>query len=771
VTSEPGVRERSTSKVLAAVAAVLLFSSRGLGQAAPESGPPAPESAHEDVSVIAPTPLDGTPVDAQHFPGNIRHLSGRAIAPGSDAIDAMDRSLGGVQLSNPQGGLLEPDVFFRGFAASPLLGTPQGISVYQDGVRLNEGFGDAVHWELLPAGAISEIDVLPGSDPLFGLNSLGGAVSIHTKTGFSDPGAAATLSGGSYGARRIDLAAGDHGRTFGWFVAGEGIEEDGWRQASPARIGRLFADGSWRGTAAAMDLTAEIASSRISGNGTVPQTLLSSDRSAVFTTPDSSRTRDALLAWRGRTPLSENTTLSGNLSVRWIRPESSNGDATPYFPCSAPSDAARLCREVGDAEVRVQDQQGRDVFATGLDAAVNRASSRETASAATIQVESQSSLFGRTHRFVLGAAWEDSRARYASSTELATFDAGRAAVGSGLVSADSIVRLDAFRRDLGVFFSDALTLSRRLTLVVGGRYDRSSISLDDRLGTELDGSHVLSRFNPTAGVTAEFAPGHVAFANFSEAFRAPTPVELTCADPADPCRIPSDFVSDPALAGVVARTIETGARGTERFGSWTVSFFRTTTRHDILFVSDGIARGQGHFESVGETRRQGVEVSLSGKIARRWSWSFDFTWLDATFQSSFTENSPDHPDAVDGAIAVRAGDRLPGVPKQELKAGIEGRLLAGWIAGVDVNVLSSQFLRGDEANLLAPLSPRFGVALRTEYAFSRFSLFAAVSNVLDRRDATFGQVGNAQPILNTDDPRFVSPSAPRRVQAGVKIRL
>jgi outer membrane receptor protein involved in Fe transport len=167
-----------------------------------------PPRQKEEVRVVAPTPVDGMPIDTMHFPGNIQRIEVEAGGRAAEATEPLARSLGSVHLSGPQGNALEPDVFYRGFEASSLLGTPQGVSVYQDGVRLNETFGDTVHWALIPPGAIASVDLLPGSDPLFGQNTIGGSVSLHTKTGFDTAGTTATLSGGSFGRRAAALETG-----------------------------------------------------------------------------------------------------------------------------------------------------------------------------------------------------------------------------------------------------------------------------------------------------------------------------------------------------------------------------------------------------------------------------------------------------------------------------------------------------------------------------------------------------------------------------------
>ena len=109
-----------------------------------------------------------------------------------------------------QGNPFQPDVNYRGYTASPLLGTPQGLSVYMDGVRLNQPFGDIVSWDLIPRTAIASTTLMPGSNPLFGLNTLGGALSIQTKSGVTHPGTMLQASYGSDVRRAFDF---EHGGT------------------------------------------------------------------------------------------------------------------------------------------------------------------------------------------------------------------------------------------------------------------------------------------------------------------------------------------------------------------------------------------------------------------------------------------------------------------------------------------------------------------------------------------------------------------------------
>ena len=156
----------------------------------------------------------------------------------------------------------------------------------------------------------------------------------------------------------------------------------------------------------------------------------------------------------------------------------------------------------------------------------------------------------------------------------------------------------------------------------------------------------------------------------------------------------------------------------------------------------------------------------------RLEWAIHYTYLDARFLTAFTELSASHPDAVGGTIDVPAGARIPSVPAHIAKAAVTWFAGAGVSAGVDVIGQGSQFYRGDEANLLAPLAGFVVINLRAAYQIARpVSLFAIVSNLFDANYGTFGVLGDAAPVLGAgySDPRFIGPGAPRAAWLGVDV--
>ncbi len=150
----------------------------------------------DPVEIVGMTPLPGAETDAAKIAAPVQSATAEEIenAHALDLSEFMKRSLGSVYVNDVQNNPLQPDVNFRGFTASPLLGTPQGLSVYIDGMRLNQPFGDVVSWDLVPPQAIASMALIPGSNPLFGFNTLGGALVLRTKDGFGDPGLSVSLN-------------------------------------------------------------------------------------------------------------------------------------------------------------------------------------------------------------------------------------------------------------------------------------------------------------------------------------------------------------------------------------------------------------------------------------------------------------------------------------------------------------------------------------------------------------------------------------------------
>jgi iron complex outermembrane recepter protein len=757
----------------AAAAALGLALSLYVTTSSDAQAPGAQAAGVDTIDVIGTTPLGGE-LDARRIAANVQTATGEQIREQGalDLADFMKRSLGSVFVNDAQSNPLQPDVQYRGFVGSPLLGLPQGLAVYQDGVRVNEPFGDTVSWALIPESAIGSVYLMPGSNPLFGLNALGGAISIRTKNGFDDAGTRAEALAGSWGRFGVQAETGGSvDDSFGWFLTASHLEEDGWRDFSPTEAQQLFAKIGTRSDTQSLDVSFSYADTELIGNGAAPEALLEIDRESIFTRPDRTQNRLSMLSVRGTQKLADTVSLAGTVYRRASDASTLNGDDSDFEECE--DTPGFICEEEDDEEEIVLDENGDPIAADDEleGATVNRTNTDQVSAGFDLQASFMGNLAGRENLFTIGLAHDESSVEFASSTELGALDATRLAVPGGVLVGEAFVGLETASESTGFYLTNTFTLGEDVALTVSGRYNRTKVGLEDQIDDDLSGEHAFQRFNPAVGLTWGLDALQV-YAGYSEANRAPSPVELTCADEEDPCRLPNAFVSDPPLEQVVAKTFEAGVRGSWSAGRWHAGLFRTTSADDIIFISAGALTNQGFFDNVGDTRREGIELNFTGEAGERLSWFVDYTQLDATFRDDFAVASPNNPAAADGEIEVEEGDRLPLVPDQLLKAGFRVAASDRLTFGADVLASSGAPFRGDEGNLVEELDGYALLNLRAEYRIGEHArLFANLDNVLDEEYETFGVFGDADEVLGDafEDPEFVGPGAPRAAWIGVRV--
>jgi iron complex outermembrane receptor protein len=743
---------------------------------------PADPPRYETV-VVATTPLHGSRLPRDRVAANVQSATADAIdaSHSLDLAEFMNGSLASVALNQVEENPLQADLQYRGFTASPVLGASQGMSVFLDGVRLNEPFGDVVNWDLIPTDAIRSVNLMPGSNPLFGLNTMGGALSLETKTGFDSTGAQAALSGGSFGRRLGELEVGGHGERWGAFGAARVFAEDGWRQHSSSRAVSGFGSVTYRRGDSFADLAVLGASTAMTGLGPAPVQLLAQDRTAAFTYPDETDNRMVTAILRGERPLSGTVRLAAATYLRASRSQTKNGDQDAWDRCAAPGPTGAVC--AADGATVILDPAGNPVPydpANPFTASVHGTSTRQIGLGGSLQGRLEAPLAGRENHLLVGASFDEGMVRFGSQTYLARLDDRRFTIGTDVLDPTSPVAVDGNVTTLGVYASDTFAPLPALFLTLSSRFNLSMQSLEDRLGGALGGEHTYQRLNPAVGLSYQPRPAVGGYVGYSESARAPTPMELTCANPAQPCRLPNDFLADPPLGQVVTRTLEAGVRGhLERPAAvvdYAVAAFRTASSDDILFVSAGPLTSQGYFANVGDTLRQGVEVVLRGRFvlgprAGLLRWLANYTFLDATFRTPFVAPSPNHPLAVDGQLAVPAGAHLPRTPAHIGKASLTWSAPFGLSLGATVMGNGGQYYRGDEANLLPQIPGYLLLNLRADYTPVRWaSAFIRVDNVANTRYATFGVLGNPTAVFPTfTDPRYQSPGAPRAAWLGVEL--
>jgi len=817
------------------------------GLSAQQAQRPAPPAFEEQVEVVAATPLPGVEMPADQIAAPVQSATSADLDTSGalDMSDFLKRRATAVHVNEIQGNPFQADVNYRGYTASPLLGTPQGLSVYLDGVRMNQPFGEVVSWDLIPRVAVGSSTLMPGSNPLFGLNTLGGALVLHTKDGQVNRG---TTVQGLFGSNLRRAVEFEHGGarasgTLNWYVAGNLFAEDGWRDDSPSDVRQLFGKLGWQAGRTNLTLTAAQADNSLHGNGLQELRLLERDYRSVYSRPDITDNRSTMLNLTLRRTPSERLTFSGNAYYRYIHSKSLNGDLNEasldqavYQPgvaeraallaagyANVPASGATpantpfpFWRCLGN--VLLNDEPGEKC--SGL---LNTTEALQYNAGLSGQAMWRLSQRRVKHQLTLGGALDGSTLGFAQQTELGYLAADRSIVGTGAFADgetggdvdgepfDTRVDLDGTQRTWSLFAADTLTLGSAWHLTASARYNRTRLENTDNLRPDgdasLSGDHRFARLNPAVGLTFNPSPAVNFYAGYSEGSRAATSVELGCANPERPCKLPNAMAGDPPLKQVVTRTLEAGVRSARRRDfQWNAGVYLAQNNDDIMFVA-ATDTGFGYFKNFGTTRRQGVELGVSGQVGT-FTVGAGYNFLDATFQSaerlngsgnsSNEENEAGGTPGVESYIYVIAGHRIPLMPRHTLKLFGQWQATRALSVDLDVDSISGSTARGNENGghepdgvyYLGPGgSPAYTVVdLGVRYKAGRMlELFARVNNALDRTYYSAAQLGPtgitpdgayiAQPFpaINGEFPlqqsTFFAPGAPRTAVVGVRVRF
>ena len=733
------------------------------------------------------TPIPGSGIDPDKVPAGVNTVDANQIEREHSAniANALEKYVPSIVVNEVSGNPFQPNVQFRGFVASPVTGTPQGLAVYQNGVRINEAFGDTVNWDLIPTAAIQSIAVVT-NNPAFGLNALGGAINVQMKNGFIYHGAEIDTMGGSFGRVQSSAQWGKQYDQFAVYGALEGLHDDGFRNFSSSNVRRFYGDVGYKNDTSEFHLNMGAADNNFGATATAPIELLQQYWGATYTSPQTTNNRVGYVNLTGKVEATPTWTVEGSAHARLFDQNVLDANATGTQPCAA--DPTLLCFGNGVAPANgLNGAQLADPFDPGAVLGErDRTTTRSTTTGATLQATNSDQLFGHTNKFVLGASFDSSVTHFSASAELGTIAPNFVVSGSGIFLGQSgspvsigPVDLRATNQYSGIYALDTFDVTNAFSITAGGRFNDARIRLEDQIGTALNGNQTFDRFNPIIGGTYKIVPGLTAYAGYSEANRAPTPLELGCADPARPCLIAAFLVSDPPLKQVVARTEEAGLRGTKDLSigtlGWKLGVFRTDNTDDILAIPSPLLQGFGYFQNVGSTRRQGIETEVTLKSSKVQLYA-SYALVDARFLDALQVGSNSPFADANGNVQILPGNRIPAIPRNRVKAGIDYSITDAFKVGGDALFVSSQYFVGDESNQ-AQRVPSYAVFnLHGFYQIDKtFQVYARADNILDNRYATYGTFFNTAAVPNFanggapfTDPRSLSPARPRAFYAGLK---
>ena len=594
--------------------------------------------------MIGTSPLTAVGIDRDKLPANVQSVpppdSTKQAAP--TLTNQLDERLGSINLNANLDNPFQPDVQYRGFTASPVVGTPSGIAVYQNGVRLNDPFGDFVSWDLVPDFAINRLDVIP-TNPVYGLNAIGGAVVLDMKNGFNFDGFEATVSGGSFARRQFTAEYGKQIGNIGAYVGVNAIYDGGFRRRSQSQVRQLYADVGGESERGSLHMTFTGANNNLQGIGPTPIQLVDIDRSAVFVSPQTFLDTLAMTSVNGNfkaterchsRPISITAAPAANPSPA-TSPRCSPATRRSRTRCA--SATRRPCWSTPPANPVMNILNG---LPPGQD---DNATVTSVGLGGSAQATYTAPLFGHDNHLVVGASLDHGNVDYTSVNIVSVIDPVSLVttpLGPIISQPDGAlvpIRLETTNSYYGLYFSDTFNVTPELAVTAGGRYNLAMIRLIDKLGSALNGNNRFARFNPAVGATYKFAPGLTGYFGYAEANRAPTAGEIGCSDPTRPCSLDLFVSADPpGLRQVVARTYETGLRGRLTLGAdeaegridWNLGLFRTDLQDDIIAVPSEII-STGFFKNIPGTRRQGIEAGIAYRD-RKWRLAANYSLIDAT---------------------------------------------------------------------------------------------------------------------------------------------
>lgn len=697
---------------------------------------------------LAPTVVTGTRLSAvdERTPVQVDEIRLDKVPPGpTSAADAIAR-LPGVSIFDDQGTRAQPTLEIRGFRLSPVVGVSQGVSVFLDGVRINEPDAQEVNFDLIPMDAIDSAELVRGPGTLYGKNSLAGALVLTTKRGTFTPEMSAAFEAGAFGYLGARVSAGGVIDDVDGYVMARGTEEDGYRVETPARTRQVFVNVGRRGTNTDLAMTVMYARDRIYQAGSLPESWLRVDPRANFTGGDFFEPELWQIAARGERPF-----LGGTIRANAFR--------------------------------RDNDYQQ---FNVNVDAPSTDAHVDNTSKGGTLEWTLPTSIAGMPLGLTVGAEYSRNDIAYrifsVPTSSAPGFD-DECDQTTGLCENARVNEDDA-----ALYAQGVLSVTPALAFTASMRGDYVRIPFRDLRDAENDGTNSYRRFSPRLGVNYYLSPELRGYTAVSTGFRAPAPLELACADEGSPCSLPFALGDDPPLDPVTVVNYESGIDWEPRDGTnLDIVGFREDARNEIVFVASSTT--MGFFQNIDRARRQGIEASGSLSLPAGVRIFGSYALIDATYQSPVLLASEiPEPDSA------RPGDRFPLSPRHRGSIGVElTRVLGKSLieAQLSMQAVSSQFLRGNDENLdevnLSPGGdegrvvsgsvPGYAVAnLQLRYERPHIALTGHVQNLFDRSYETFGifgenpagPIGGPRPSVPVLE-RFLNPGYPRTLSLSVEL--
>jgi outer membrane receptor protein involved in Fe transport len=735
------------------------------------------------VEVVGVSPVASFNMPLNQYPGNIQVLRENDIESqkSSSFSELLGRSAASVNLNEIQGNPFQLDLNYRGQRLSPVLGSAQGISAYLDGVRINEAFGDVISWDMLPESAISTITMIPGSNPMYGMNTLSGSLVMTTKNGLTHEGNEVELTAGSFGRKRADVGVGRNlGNGYHAYAAATTFKEDGWREKSDSKLSNAFIKFGRDTEKTSWNVSVMGGTSDLKGNGLAPHDMFTTNYRQGYSFYDITENKSQQISFNGTHKLSNEEKLSLTTWYRHAKRKGNNGDVNEEY------------REYLECYGNFSDP---DCIAAGFagtadepeNALINKNTSKQETYGVTFQWDKQ---FG-AHKVLVGTTLQQSKTRYQQWAADAEFDPSRVAILDGAFENQADHK--GKNNQYALFIGDVFTPAPGTLLMGALRYDYAKVK-NDLMSWNDDGdehptneSFSYKKLNPSFGFSQALNKQATVFGNWSQGMRVPTAFELGCSNPDYPCRVPTGLQDDPYLKPIISQTAEIGFRlfPTDKTRV-TIAAFSNVNKDDVMFVrAPNGSQNEGIFQNIGNTQRDGIELTARHRESG-WELGASYTYLKARYKSNVTLPS------LEDDMAVTSGTRIAGLPEHFFKFAAMYRVTPQIRVGGDVQVYGSQVVAGNETKN-SPAVQAGGDAedasgvnklagygifnLNANYEYIKgLNFFVRVNNVFDKKYASYATLGYnmfpggqlVQPGSEAEGSVFYAPGAPRAVFGGVR---
>jgi outer membrane receptor protein involved in Fe transport len=597
------------------------------------------------INVFSPGPLPSIGISTDIVPGSVQVIKPQDVQDqsGVSLADYLNNNTQGISFNEVGGNPWQPEIFFRGYSAGSITGNPQGLSIFVDGVRENQPFSDVVLWDTIPTWALAGTQVVAGSNPIYGLNTLGGAIAMQTKNGklFNQGRIEGTVGSWDRTAGLIEYGGIIEGTNVDYYFGYKHSSENGWRDHTPSHLNQAFGKIGNDFENGRIELSYTGASNNLIGNGLAPRYLLGSDNEGVNTVPDLTENRYHKFNLALTQFISDTAMLSANAYYRSSNRYTLNGDAEIEWDADNLADAV-ISRDPNRGNRYIAGYSSYEI--EEVEGETRTTKTKQDAYGVSAQLSLSEDLWGYQNHFVTGLNLETSLVSFVQNEyEGSTIMSGRV-IDTNTGEYENNTNLQGRTDTFGLYAVDTLSLNDKWHVTGGLRYNYTKVDNKDRRADQSAGSlteeQSWGRINPTIGVTFKPSDRYSTYWSYSESNRAPTSIELGCSNPALACSLPTQMADDPPLDDVVSKTYEVGARGNfSKEFNWNAAIYHAMNHDDLMFISNNAQNGLGYFDNVGRTRRDGLDLGFGGETlfgidnTEKFSWNASYGYVNATYDS------------------------------------------------------------------------------------------------------------------------------------------